>query len=157
MSNRNCGPCTACCEGWLVSEKMQLKPGSACKHCTHAGCGIYEDRPEVPCIRFRCAWLKEDDTIPEDMRPNLCGAIVMLDRRWKGIKVITAVPTGEEIPPKTLEWLRAFAIRTSTPLIFAQNPIREGKFAATTKTGFGPPAFVKAVKEAIGPEDIVKF
>lgn len=91
------------------------------------------------------------------MRPDVSGAIVMLDRRWKGIKVINAVPTGEEIPPKTLEWLRAFAVSKSTPLIFSKHPIRDGEFAPSFKTGFGPPAFVKAVKEAIGEDDVVRF
>jgi len=157
MSKRNCGPCTACCQGWLVSEKMEMKPGTPCKHCSAAGCGIYEDRPAVPCASFECAWLKQDDTLPDEMRPDICGAIVMLDRRWKGIKVIAAVPTGEEIPPETLEWLRAFALSKSTPLIFCHHPLKEGEYGRTVKTGFGPPGFVKAVKEAIGGDDVVRF
>jgi hypothetical protein len=136
---------------------MKLKPGSPCRHCTAAGCGIYEERPQVPCVNFQCAWLQDPDTLPDEMRPDLCGAIVMLDRQWNGIKVITAVPTGENIPEAMLKWLRSFAIGKSTPLVFSTFPFRDGTFGASQKTGFGPPAFVKAVKESIGPEDIVKF
>ena len=157
MSNRQCGPCTACCDGWLTSKKMKLKPGSACKHCSASGCGIYETRPEKPCRTFKCAWLTDDKTLPEDMRPDQSGAIVMFDRRWKGIKVILAVPTGEELTPETLKWLRKLALKKSVPLIFASHPLTDGKFDKTVKTGFGPPAFATAVKEMIGSNDVVKF
>ena len=157
MSNRECTPCTACCEGWLTSEKMKLKPGKPCKHCTGSGCGIYETRPTNPCVKFKCAWLTHEQDIPDEMQPNKCGAIVMLDRRWKGIKVITAVPTGEVIPDDTLKWLRSYARKKTIPLIFSTNPVADGKFEKSVKTGFGPPAFVEAVKKSIGPNDIVKF
>jgi len=157
MSQRECGSCTACCEGWLTSEKMKLKPGSPCEHCTESGCGIYESRPVNPCVAFKCAWLTDDRDLPEEMQPNLCGAIVMLDRRWKGIKVISAVPTGEAIPVETLAWLRKFALKKGTPLIFSEQPLTQGVYGKTVKTGFGPPAFVEAVRKSIGPDDIVKF
>lgn len=91
------------------------------------------------------------------MRPDLCGAIVMFDRRWKGIKVIAAVPTGEEIPQKTLDRLRQFAKVNSIPLVFTANPVKDGEFLKTVKTGFGPPEFVDAVSKAVGGNDIVKF
>ena len=157
MSQRECGSCTACCEGWLTSEKMNLEPGSPCQHCTSAGCAIYESRPVSPCRAFKCAWLTEEQSLPDEMQPNRCGAIVMLDRRWKGIEVVAAIPTGEAIPEKTLTWLREFAMKKGTPLIFSEHPVSDGAYGKAVKTGFGPPAFVEAVRKSIGPDDIVTF
>lgn len=157
MSNRECGSCTACCEGWLTSEKMQLRPGSACQHCTIDGCGIYERRPVNPCVSFRCAWLRDEKSLPDDMRPDLCGAIVMFDRRWKGIKVIATVPTGEKIPQETLNKLRTFAKVNGIPLMFSENPLKDGVFGKTVKTGYGPTEFVAAVRDSVGEDDVVRF
>lgn len=157
MSERECGECTACCEGWLYSEKMNLRPGSRCVHCSASGCGIYDDRPEAPCRKFRCAWLADGETVPDEMRPDQCGAIIMLDRKWNGWNIIKAVPTGEAIPDETMEWLKAYARKNNIPLLFQYNLVKDGRYYGQKYMGYGPPAFLKHVEASVGIDDIIQF
>jgi hypothetical protein len=157
MSERQCSTCVACCEGWLTSEKLKMRPGKPCTHCTAQGCAIYDTRPEKPCRKFKCAWLAEGEALPEHMRPDQCGAIVMLDRKWNGWSIIKAVPTGATIPEETIEWLKAYARDKKIPLLFSANLEKDGNYHGVTNMGYGPPAFVERVKLDIMPEDIMKF
>lgn len=91
------------------------------------------------------------------MRPDECGAIVMLDRRWNGRKVIIATPCGKTIPKETLDWLMAYARELRMPLLMGENLMKDGKFVGKKKTGYGPPSFIDEVKNGIGPEDIMRF
>jgi len=134
-----------------------MGPGTPCVHCTAQGCAIYDNRPEKPCRTFRCAWLAEGDAVPENMRPNQCGAIVMFDRKWNGWRIIYAVPTGDKIPQETMEWLIAYASEKKIPLLFHENLVRDGKYYGVRNLGYGPPAFQEHVRTAIGPEDIMTF
>ena len=93
MQNRECGSCTACCEGWIGSEVIDMGIDKPCQHCTAQGCAIYESRPVDPCQVFKCAWLKEDSPLPDDMRPDKSLAIVILDQKWRGHRIISAAPT----------------------------------------------------------------
>ena len=136
---------------------MELKPGNPCSNCKDGGCEIYENRPIDPCISFKCAWLKYENILPDDMRPDLSGAIVMLDRKFGENKIISAVSTSPDMPKDTLDRLRKFAVTNKTPLIFSNHPIKDGVFGRSEKTGFGPPAFVEGVKNAVRPDDIIKF
>jgi hypothetical protein len=157
MTNRACGTCTACCEGWLTSDELDMRPGRPCRHCTGQGCAIYENRPEDPCIRFQCAWLQEGSPLPEAMRPDRSGVIVLSDRTWQDWKVIYAIPAGERVPADSLEWLRNYARDAAIPLIFHERLVVDGEFTGVRKLAFGSQKFAEAVKYAIGPEDIVKM
>lgn len=156
MTDRQCYPCTACCEGWLTAEinGVLMMPGKPCVHKNAQGCGIYANRPHNPCGIFSCGWLRGEHGMPMNMRPSECGAIVMFDRQWHGRKVIRAVPTGEKIPPDTLEWLMALSRRQNTPLVFSEHDFVDGKFVRKRKLGYGPPEFIHAVKTEPGPEDV---
>jgi len=154
MTTRHCGECTACCEGWLRSKIIDMEPGRPCEHCVEGGCAIYAFRPEDPCRTFRCGWLQEDSPLPEAMRPDRCGAIIILNRTWGRWPIIVAIPAGPEIPADTLEWLKAYAQEKGIPLLFDQRLVQDGKFVGVKELGFGPPAFVEAVKHGIGPQDI---
>jgi hypothetical protein len=135
-----------------------MEPGKPCAHCTVQGCAIYENRPEIPCRKFKCAWLADGDVIPENMRPDQCGAIVMFDRKWNGWSIVKAVAVGDLIPEETLEWLMAYARENKIPLLWQENLVVDGKkYGAIRNRGFGPPAFVEHVKHAIGPEDIMRL
>lgn len=80
------------------------------------------------------------------MRPNECGAIVFLWFDWQDQKVINAVPVGEKIPGRTLDWLKAHAQEQGRPLMFAERIIENGEFAGAKCLGFGPPGFRKKVE-----------
>lgn len=132
-----------------------MTPGKPCQHCTTEGCAIYENRPKNPCQTYRCAWLREDGGLPDEFRPDLCGAIVSLNRKWNDWVVMHAAPVGAVIPPETLEWIMAYAVKRGIPLIYQENLLEDGEFGAAKLLGFGPPNFVHAVKHAISPEDII--
>jgi hypothetical protein len=157
MAKRECGSCTACCEGWLESDELNMRPGRACQHCTQAGCAIYDQRPEDPCIRFICGWLQDGSPLPDHLRPDRAGVIVLFDRPWHNWDVIRAIPTGPKVPAASLEWLKTHAQEVRLPLLFQEHGVKDGAFTDLKHTGFGPPAFVEEVKYSIGPEDIVKF
>lgn len=157
MKSRQCGTCTACCEGWLSSRVVKMQPGKPCKHCTVQGCAIYETRPEEPCRTFVCGWLQDDSPLPDQLRPDLSGVIVKLKWKWRGQNVISAIPTGAKIPKETLDWLMAYAREQRIALIFIENLVKEGRFSGWKKTGYGPPAFVEEVKTSININDIVRL
>lgn len=148
MAQRQCTPCTACCDGWLFAENIlghELKPGQPCPHSKPGGCAVYAQRPEVPCRTFICSWLANGSPLPDWMRPDLCGAIVLLSLPWENELVISAVPVGEEIPDATLEWLQAYARTHQRPLIFYQRLKEDGRFHGLKRLGYGPPAFQQKV------------
>lgn len=91
------------------------------------------------------------------MRPDLCGAIVSLGKKWHQWPVILAVPRGEKIPGDTLDWLKAYASERRIPLLFIEREIRDGQYVDARQSGYGPPAFAHAVKNEITSEDVTRF
>ena len=146
---RQCLPCTACCGGWLYAEidGIVVKPGHACPHNSEKGCRIYAARPAVPCRSFVCSWRVEESPLPDWMRPDECGAIVLLSQPWEGELVIYAVPVGKEIPPHTLEWLQAYARTHQRPMIHYERIVENGEYRGLKRFGYGPPAFREKVAQ----------
>lgn len=133
-----------------------MSPGKACRHCTAAGCAIYENRPQEPCRSFVCAWLQPGSPLPEDMRPDRCGAIVVFDKKCLGIDVFVAAPVGARIPEATLRRLMVYAQRIKKPLLYWENVFdAEGRLLEQRQTGFGPPDFAAAVQQAKGPIELM--
>ena len=161
---RDCGDCTACCEGWVEdrieigSKVIEMRPGKPCEHCTDRGCGIYKERPTDPCRVFNCAWLLNEADFPDDMRPDRCGAIVLVDRPWKDWDVVQAMPVGAEIPLDTLESLRRFTQNKNIPFVFYEREKVDGRFTGGGRQrAYGSPEFASAVKNHATASDIVKF
>jgi len=153
MEKRSCGSCTACCEGWLRDDTLEMRPGHACRHCTAQGCAIYPDRPETPCVTFECGWLQGADTFPEEMRPDRSGFIAIY-RKWNAWDTMVAVPTGRSVPDASLQWLRQHAGRANLPVIFYERLVTDGEFSGLVMRAFGTARFAEAVKNAIGPQDV---
>lgn len=151
MSKRECQPCTACCDGWvqITVKGCEAYPGHPCPHSTGKGCDDYENRPVSPCREFECAWVRPGSFLPEDFRPNECGALV-IDHilKWQGLVVDLAVPVGREIPEKTLQWLMQHAEQTMRPLIYQmQDPDSPELEKNPLTLAYGPPAFQEWVLE----------
>jgi hypothetical protein len=157
MEQRICGSCTACCEGWLKADELDMRPGRACRHCTEQGCAIYPDRPEEPCVRFKCGWLQDPGRFPDELRPDRSGVIVLLGRKWRDWDVIFAIPAGASVPAESLEWLRLYAQQAGLPLVFHERVVTDGDFSGVKRRAFGSQRFAAAVKYSIGPEDVVKM
>lgn len=147
VTGRQCLPCTACCRGWVSGDVLDhhLSAGHPCPHSTPAGCGIYERRPEEPCRTFVCSWLVDGSPLPDWMRPDRCGAIVLLSLHWEGDYVISAIPVGKAIPERTLDWLKDYARRHRRPLVFYERIENDGVFTGLRRFGMGPPEFRRKV------------
>jgi len=161
-STRQCGSCTACCDGWLTTEieGRKVSPGHPCHHSTPGGCAIYATRPQNPCRDFVCGWMRWDSPLPSWMRPKECGAIVFLWYDWQGQHVINAVPVGEKIPQHTLNWLKAHAQEQGRPLMFTERIVKDGELVGVHCLGFGPPAFrdkVEKLKLAYSQNELIEM
>ena len=150
MPARSCYPCTACCDGWLSSKHIEMSPGKPCVHRIDEGCAIHGERPKV-CREFECDWLKADSQLADDMRPDLCGAIVMTGRRFRNWRIILATPTGWAIPRPTLERLMTYARAQSIPLVFIENLHDNGVYTHYKRSGFGPLEFIRSIQESTEP------
>ena len=106
--NRVCRACTACCEGWLVSDAMNMLPGKPCRHCTSEGCSIYEERPGRPCRTFSCSSLTEDFPSPDSARQDQVGVILSRLGSWGLRPILAATPTGASFDPPTFDFLKSF-------------------------------------------------
>ena len=115
---RECGNCTACCQGTLHAEALghHFYPGQPCHWVGETGCTVYKDRPEV-CSKFKCAWLV-DSFLPTWFQPNLSNIICTWEV-WQPkeneqqffLKVHTA--DGHIINSKYLRWLQNSGINCS--------------------------------------------
>ena len=142
-----CGGCTACCEGWLRADELDMRPGKACKHKAESGCAIYLDRPEDPCRTFKCGWLREPDLFDEDLRPDKCGAILLTDRGAAGYDVWRLAPVGRAVPERTLNRFFEMARSIKMPIMWAERPEKfaEGDTTDTTLAS-GSEEFMSALK-----------
>ncbi|MDR1968213.1 MAG: hypothetical protein LBQ32_05910 [Burkholderiaceae bacterium] len=136
---RECGACTACCDGWMVGtiRGHEMKPGTRCHFVANGGCTIYGERPQSPCRNFTCAWLAPDSPFPDPFRPDRLG-VIMAPIQWRGQPAYLLVSAGRDPDAELLEWMRAFAVRTQRPFFYAQ---------AGEKLGFGPPEFQRDMLE----------
>ena len=145
MSKRECQPCTACCDGWvqIKVKGCEAYPGKPCPHSTGSGCDDYEHRPVDPCRQFECAWVQKKSSLPIELKPNECGALVISHILiWQGLPVDLAVPVGREIPEKTLTQLMQRAENKMRPLIYQQQDPNSKVLEKNPLTlAYGPPAF----------------
>jgi hypothetical protein len=141
---RRCDACTACCDGWLKITVYghAVYPGKPCPFSSGHHCTIYETRPQDPCRAFVCGWLAPSSPLPEWMRPDRAGVILLAASfTWRGLAVDVAVPVAGGPKPEALEWLTSFATAKGRPLLYR---VAEEWFA------FGPPDFQTEMRERIG-------
>lgn len=122
---RSCGACVACCTGTLrlTVDGQEVDRGSPCRHCRPQGCHIYATRP-THCRSFECGWLVPNSPLPQSMRPDRCGAILLLGRlHWEAMPVDLAVATEGRIPQHTLNWLIDRALKHRRPLIYQADDV----------------------------------
>jgi len=113
--NRNCNGCTMCCQGWLWGEAhgKQFWSGRPCHFVAEKGCTIYENRPEVPCVSFRCSWLDEPNIFPEWTKPNLSKILATKQKTKNGISFYKIIECGEKIDSTVLNYLILYSLQNS--------------------------------------------
>lgn len=143
-SERDCGACSACCDGWvkIVVEGHEAYPGKPCPWSTGTGCSHYKDRPVDPCRNFSCSWIPEGSPLPKWFRPDQSKVVVLFDQiRFAGVPVDLAVPVGQQVPDRPLSWLKGFAETHGRPLVYLENvPATEpGEFEKEAKVSIHAP------------------
>jgi len=113
---RTCGGCTACCEGWLSGEAYGHKffSGMPCYYKGNSGCSIYEDRPEHPCVSYKCAWLSHPEIFPEWMRPSDTKVLMNITEQ-SGHYFISLIEMGQKMDSKVLSWVIMQYLQGSIP------------------------------------------
>ena len=91
--------------------------------------------------------------MPDHMRPDQCGVIVMTGRRYENWRIILATPAGWVIPQDTLEWLMAYAKAQSIPLVYIENLHKNGVYTHFKRSGYGPSDFIRSIQESTEPFD----
>jgi len=136
---RQCGTCTACCDGWLRIEihGHPVYPGTPCPYSTGHSCRIYDDRPQDPCREFNCGWFEPASPLPDWFRPDKVGIIILRGKLdWQGLPVDVVVPAGQDPTPEVLAWLEDHGQTHGRPFIYQT----QGLWHA-----FGPPAFQQEI------------
>jgi hypothetical protein len=141
---RSCGPCTACCDGWLKIEVHghAVDRGNPCRFSVDHRCSIYDTRPQRPCREFICGWLAQGSPLPEWMRPDKADMIVLAaNATWQGRPVDVAVAAGDRPKTKALEPLKTFCAERKRLLL---HQIDEEWYA------FGPSLFQHETGDRVG-------
>lgn len=109
-SNRDCGECTKCCEGYLYGDikfadgrQIPLGPKPCSILQIGKGCGDYENRPQSPCRGFECEWLRQPDVYPVEMRPDRIGTIFSL-QEVEGIPYLRITEAGKRLDAEVLSF-----------------------------------------------------
>jgi hypothetical protein len=104
-SDRTCGSCSTCCNGWLTGSAYgnDFWPGRKCFYLGESGCSIYGNHPQDPCKNYKCLWLANKN-IPEWMKPNLSG-VILNEKSINGIPYVEAVEAGEKMDAAVLNWI----------------------------------------------------
>ncbi len=134
-TTRPCGECALCCAGWVKTRVLGhgIDLGHPCPYSSGHGCTIHEHRPEEPCRVFFCGWAERGSALPEWMRPDRCGVIVLTGRsRWRGLAVDVLVSAGSDPDGPLFEWFSRRAMAEKRPFIFQRGD---------QWFGFGPPEF----------------
>ncbi len=130
---RSCGPCTACCDGWMAGtiHGHEMKPGTPCHFVGAGGCTIYSERPDSPCRSFVCAWMAPASPFPDALRPDLCGVIIA-NVRWRKQPAYLLRSAGRDPDAVMLAAMQRFSVQTGRPFFYE---------LAGEKLGFGPALF----------------
>jgi hypothetical protein len=137
VAGRECGACTVCCTVPTINKpEIQKLSGATCRHCTAAGCAIYETRPPI-CRSYYCAW-RTVEIFDDGWRPDKSGVMPYVET--EGISDAFDLSTGIGLmlvgnPLKTVRqrWFQEFVttgVMNSVPL-FLSLPGPRGYQAAT--------------------------
>lgn len=140
LSNRDCGTCTKCCEGYLsgAAHGFKFYYGKPCEFVvTGLGCTIYEDRPQHPCKNFKCHWITNIE-VPEHFKPEI--SHIMPTRR--GQRYIVLTNCGPNPNKEVIDWYKDDCIKNGYNI--AYNIDGKDYF-------FGDPEFVAKMESGLWP------
>jgi hypothetical protein len=116
---RACDGCTKCCDGHLTgtAHGYNFFKGTACHFRGTTGCTIYKQRPEDPCVSFKCAWLLDTNRIiPEWLKPNISDVII-IERPWGQDKFFWEVnECDKQLSSVIFAWLMIYHMNNQLPM-----------------------------------------
>ena len=138
VTQRACGSCTGCCEGWAAGSIRghAMYAGKHCHFLTEKKCTIYEERPVSPCRNFVCGWLADDSPFPEEFRPDHIGVII-IRIRWRNRPAYLLLSAGRDPDAALITWMEAYAMRSGQPFFYS---------IKGEKVGFGPVEFLQEMQ-----------
>ncbi len=104
---KTCDGCTACCDGTLNIEELNVYWGSPCENICDSGCAIYQNRPKV-CSDFRCQWL-DDKNLPDWMKPSDSGLLIKYSEKRRTLYLISVYQ--KTIEPSILLYAFSYAYK----------------------------------------------
>ena len=81
------------------------------------GCTIYNDRPQDPCVSFKCGWLDDPENFPAWMKPNLVKIIAHKQVTKNGIQYYRITECGQKIDASVLNYLILHALQNSINIV----------------------------------------
>jgi hypothetical protein len=106
VPGRDCGGCTVCCTAMAIDRpEIQKEAGVTCRHCTAAGCAIYDTRPSL-CREYHCGW-RQLPILDDSWRPDRSGVFVELEP-YEGQTAISLVLVGNPLKTIRQPWFIDF-------------------------------------------------
>lgn len=102
---RQCGSCTACCDGYLVATAQNKKIqdlGKPCIFLKNHSCSVYDYRP-IGCNEFFCLYIT-DLSIPDYMKPDI-SKTMLIARTVENINFLDIIECGSLLSNQILEWI----------------------------------------------------
>lgn len=114
MNFRECGDCTACCDGHIIGNSHGNIFGyhKPCIFLVHKKCTIYNDRPQS-CHNFQCAWTQ--NLFPAWMKPNECGVLISVEiNKTDNIQFLRVIEMSETIEYSVYAEIEKFCNENNT-------------------------------------------
>jgi len=137
--SRECGDCTACCEGWLADADLGMHPGKTCPNLQGGRCAIYAERPEQPCRNFYCLWVKMP-RLPEGLRPDRCGVIAWVVGEGDDTALMLS-PIGSDVPSALIHCFSELVVPIRMPLIYESRLEKRGGFVGVNRFRLDAPTY----------------
>lgn len=116
--NRECGDCSACCDGNLVATILSNKMGDGkpCVFLVDKKCVVYDNRPEV-CRNYHCAW--RQGLFDEDLKPNISNVMISVENETPQKQFLRVIELGENVSEETYVKIKEFTDKHNTYFVKA--------------------------------------
>lgn len=146
---RPCGDCSLCCDGWVKTQVLghDIDLDKPCPFSSGQHCTMHDTRPDDPCRVFFCGWAEPESELPDWMKPDQSGVIVLSGRvSWAGRPVDVLVSAGKDPDKKLLDWYHEYSTKNLRPFIYES---QQQWFA------FGPKEFQQVVSQRLANGELL--
>ena len=118
---KECGTCTVCCNGWLISNSYGNLFGNKkpCVFLCDNICSIYTTRPQT-CIKYQCAW--SQGLFPEWMKPTESNVLISVENDKEKGQFLKVIEVDVKISNKVLNFLQEWVKQNNTFFVLIELP-----------------------------------